>query len=433
MLKAVNEYICNRLHLAEVRALGIIDKFVTGPLWRLIETRKNILEMKPFLFRLKLKLCDLCKDASPIFEEQCPVFDNEVEMHKDELFYKLFEETGDTEFDVLTQQCLEVVFHAILIILERQCVDQLPGGKYWCPTEKVQRAAENVPTTNKASQSDFAILDLRIRMKPNANIETLQAYTMWYRNETLQWLDSKSDSEREEIVNTVSKNYYKMKLKYEERRQELKVLKAKRLEEKQRLKKAGEEKSDTKKVSVVSEMVALQIQAWLTIEMAEEKYSQIENSKLKTKILQTQLDFYKFVMNVKCPAKYFYRSKTEKGKRHMLSNEELFDNLKTVINTRQLPEPTKLNTEILKDKEERNKLFEEHKSELYEKIKSARMVQFNKKQKFNMFPEILKDPLKLVGKSIRHKIRETDEDEYLWCKGEVNAIHKETVDPRRTV
>ena len=64
----------------------------------------------------------------------------------------------------MTQQSLEVIFHAMLIILERQCVDQLPGGKYWQPRESIAMAATNVPTTNKASESDFAILDLlRIR------------------------------------------------------------------------------------------------------------------------------------------------------------------------------------------------------------------------------------------------------------------------------
>ena len=33
--------------------------------------------------------------------------------------------------DILTQQWLDVLFHAILVILERQCIDRLPGGKYW--------------------------------------------------------------------------------------------------------------------------------------------------------------------------------------------------------------------------------------------------------------------------------------------------------------
>ena len=53
-----------------------------------------------------------------------------VEHHQDKLYKKLFESTMDS-FDILTQQCLEVLFHAILIIHKHQCIDQLPGGKYW--------------------------------------------------------------------------------------------------------------------------------------------------------------------------------------------------------------------------------------------------------------------------------------------------------------
>ena len=128
LLKAVKEDVNNSVFLAEARALGIVDKLVTGPLWRIIEDRKNILEINPFLFRLKLKLSDLCKDASPIFSDNHNLFNsNEIVLHRDELYEKLFENTNDTEFDVLTQQALEIIFHALLIILERQCVDQLPG------------------------------------------------------------------------------------------------------------------------------------------------------------------------------------------------------------------------------------------------------------------------------------------------------------------
>ena len=95
----------------------------------------------------------------------------------------LFKETTE-EFDILTQQALEMILHAVLIILERQCVDQLPGGKYWHASNSIKICSESVPTTNKASERDFAILDLLIRTKPNVSIHGIQALTMWARNET---------------------------------------------------------------------------------------------------------------------------------------------------------------------------------------------------------------------------------------------------------
>ena len=117
------------------------------------------------------------------------------------VYTKLFECTQNDEFDSLTVQLLEIIFYVILVILECQCADQLPGVKYWNPSNSVSEAASNVPVTNKASESDFAILDLMVRTKPNANVQTIQTHlTMWSQNQTLEWLNGKTDEERKKIT-----------------------------------------------------------------------------------------------------------------------------------------------------------------------------------------------------------------------------------------
>ena len=63
----LNEDISNKLYLAEVRALGIADKIVTGPFWRIVENVDNMLEINPYLIQLKVSLSSLSVDASPIF------------------------------------------------------------------------------------------------------------------------------------------------------------------------------------------------------------------------------------------------------------------------------------------------------------------------------------------------------------------------------
>ena len=85
-------------------------------------------------------------------------------------------ELNDADLNILTQQVLEVICHSLLVVLERQSADQLPGGKHWHSSDNISKAAENVPTTNKASESDLAVLELLIRTKPNAKIQTIQAY-----------------------------------------------------------------------------------------------------------------------------------------------------------------------------------------------------------------------------------------------------------------
>ena len=63
LLKAVNEDVSNNVYLAEVRALGMIDKLLTGPLWRLIESYHSVLELNPFLLCLKVNLTELCSNC----------------------------------------------------------------------------------------------------------------------------------------------------------------------------------------------------------------------------------------------------------------------------------------------------------------------------------------------------------------------------------
>ena len=141
LLKAVKEDLSNSFFVAELRALGIVNKLLTGPLWRLIEEKKNILELNPNLFRLKLKLDELCKKASPLLD-QVSIFPD-LAIHKDCLYEKLFDEINDAESCVLTQHALEAILMGILVILERQCVDQLPGGKYWNAEWNLLKCAYN--------------------------------------------------------------------------------------------------------------------------------------------------------------------------------------------------------------------------------------------------------------------------------------------------
>ncbi|XP_047128216.1 uncharacterized protein LOC124808971 [Hydra vulgaris] len=379
--------------------------------------------MNKFLFCLKMKLSDLCKDASPMLN-QTSVFDpREVKIHKDKLYEKLFEETGNIEFDVLVQQSLEIISHAFLIILERQAIDQLPGGKYWNSDDRIQKAAENVPTTNKASESDFAILDLLIRAKPNAKIQTIQAYTMWYRNKTLDWLDAKSEEERYILIGKASNSVEKMKLKYKEHQVELISKKSSILIVKQQLKADTEKKALLKKANIVNELIQLKSQVWLTVDEAKDKSSKIENDTLRKQVIRVQLDFYRYVMGAKCLLKLFYKTKVSGNKRVDLSSGELMENLLTVIGNCNLPPPEKT-TNTLKEKNQRNDLIKKQKEKLFTTLKDSRMSHFAKQKKVLFLPTLLDDPFSLVGRVILHKIKEVDEEEYFWCKADVLKIGK---------
>ena len=67
LLQAVLSDLKNRTNIAGCRALGLIDKVVTGPLWRkLVESSASVLQMSSVYSRVKTKFDDWNKDSSAI-------------------------------------------------------------------------------------------------------------------------------------------------------------------------------------------------------------------------------------------------------------------------------------------------------------------------------------------------------------------------------
>ena len=127
-------------------------------------------------------------------------------------------------------------------------------------------SSKNAPTTNKASESDFAILDLLLRTKPNASMQTLLALTMRARNHTLEWSSNKDPKEKDRILNLARVKNQDMKEKYKTRAEVLKLKKKKKILAKQREKEEVQEKQLKKKADAVNSLVSLGVRAWLSEE-----------------------------------------------------------------------------------------------------------------------------------------------------------------------
>ena len=108
---------------------------------------------------------------------------------QDDLYDYVMEPLEDGHIHSMCVQALQLICCALLLILERQCQDNLPSGKYWEPTEDMKARYANVPATNVIGERDFALLDLMVRQRPNAQTITLEALTMWTNNGTVKWLD----------------------------------------------------------------------------------------------------------------------------------------------------------------------------------------------------------------------------------------------------
>ncbi|XP_030830480.1 uncharacterized protein LOC105441835 [Strongylocentrotus purpuratus] len=134
LLKAVRADAMEKVFRAELKALGIFCKLVTDPLWHIVKTADNILDLNDTLHHAQTMLQRLKNDASSMLQGEA-VFPS-VPLKKDVLFDRLFDEESDSEIDVMCIQALELICCAVLLILESQCRDQLPGGRYWKPSKQ---------------------------------------------------------------------------------------------------------------------------------------------------------------------------------------------------------------------------------------------------------------------------------------------------------
>ena len=96
-----------KLFMASFRALGIINKLVTGPVYQKIEEEGHIFELNQILLELKVLFERCAKDASALMDGE--VLLSSVQICKDDICEELFRETNDVELDTLTQECLEII------------------------------------------------------------------------------------------------------------------------------------------------------------------------------------------------------------------------------------------------------------------------------------------------------------------------------------
>lgn len=114
LLQLVAEDIVEPAYLAGVRALGILDKIVTGPFFRLTEKTKSVLELNPHLKRMQECFEQWSVDSSPLLEGATLFDEDIVPIHRDDMCDGLFEEQS-VQLETLTQEALEIIFNSWLI------------------------------------------------------------------------------------------------------------------------------------------------------------------------------------------------------------------------------------------------------------------------------------------------------------------------------
>ena len=180
--------------VAGARALGIIDKVITGPFWRHLESSTvSVLEMSDTYCKMRSKFEKWSKDAQAVMDNEDLLFPDFTNKD-DPVARALFQSSQD---DVMTQEILQLLFQSFVITLQRLVVDHLPGGVHNSVVDpQIIQETKSVPNTNVTPERDFAVLDRMMTQKPNATYIALESLLLYSHNKTAAWLENKTIKEK---------------------------------------------------------------------------------------------------------------------------------------------------------------------------------------------------------------------------------------------
>ena len=288
LLKAVLDDAQNDVYVAGCKALGLIDKLITGPLWRILESNIHVLEVPKYLIALLtfVKSDDII--STFITGEKVPFPGTTI--RKDAIWASL---VFPSQLDSLVEQILQSCFKCIELLLERVLSDLEPSN--------VAHASvtSSVPTTNTVSERDFAKLDRLLREKPHASTLALEAHILFTNNKTSAWFASKSQEERKLLMETARKMSAKHKKTFKDR---LKALEEKRTQaqlDRERQREETERRVLLQKEKITSDIIHSGL--WLSLEDIDRSLEQCSSETQKREALKGQLRFRKTVLQQKYP------------------------------------------------------------------------------------------------------------------------------------
>ena len=193
LLKAVHSDLQIQSYLFGCRALGLISKFVTGPLWRLPEFGIHILDFNKHYQKMCSLFFYLSGHASEFMLDNAIFFEN-IEISKDDIYNSLLL-LSDIP-DEPTKHCLEIIFGNLCIVTRRMLNDHLKDGKCANPCEQLYKETVSVSTNNSIAERNFGMLDRFIREKPNASMIIYEAIIMNRSNKISEWRKNLSPEKR---------------------------------------------------------------------------------------------------------------------------------------------------------------------------------------------------------------------------------------------
>lgn len=304
------------------KALGLISKYITTPLWRVIENKdvsismmnQKYLELLNFITSTVNNLEDFITGKLLLFAD--------VPVKSDLILETLLEPSEHDDSVILI---LSVILPALAKLIQHQYSDHLPGGVHEVVN---QNETISVDKHNKFPERVFSLVDHILSAKPNISTLALEAQITFSLNKTDEWLNKQENIN--EIILESRNEAQKERQRFKER---AKIILAKRIEKQEedfRKKERQEQNRVQKLEKTTTEMLFYGL--WQNPSQVEQELSEIKSVKEKEEALKSQLRFRRDVFKQVSARKDVYAfSKSINGKRHQLTVEELKDNVVYLI------------------------------------------------------------------------------------------------------
>ncbi len=175
------------------------------------------------------------------------------------------------------------------------------------------------------------MLDSAFTRKPNISILTAEALVLYTKNKTAKWLESKSQDEKDQLFNDLKSQSKRIRSEWKQRREEVRQVRLKKLQEKQDKIVLTERRKIQRKEKRTTEIVndgLLQSR-----DTVENVLSDCVSESARVQLLKKQLTFRRDVLGQKAPTgkKNVFRFSCKIGPGpkdvHKLNSAELKDNL----------------------------------------------------------------------------------------------------------
>ena len=277
------------------RALGLLSKYITTPLWRMLEDKQvHIGDMGPVYSELVVFLEQRAASAEDVAlfmqgNDMPSLLEQRVQI--DDVTSSL---TKSTDQDDMVNDILRHVFSNWSKLLGRLVADHLHSGKFHDMDEDQRLQTASTIKHNKLAEELFAHMDRLVRLRPRATCLTNEAHIIFGKNKTDEWLETKSPEEQSKILESSRQQATGIKRNFKETMSCIKKRREEILRTKQTAIVASREKHFREKEDLTRKMIHYGL--WQTENEVEDKLCSLPTIKEKIAALKTQITFRKVVL-----------------------------------------------------------------------------------------------------------------------------------------